>query len=107
MVALSLVSSVAPSAETEVNGNPSGKSPGEFPGRPIDLWAMERVLRDQWPAFCRAHFRNTTDCAAAMQVDERTARAWWEGVSVPRSAVMLCAVARYPEQIAAIIRRAA
>ena len=81
-----------------------GKSSGVFPGGlPCDPWAFYRTFRDQWPAFLKAHFRNSAHVAAFFSVDDRTARGWLEGVTAPRGQVVAYAMAAMPDQAAALI----
>lgn len=74
----------------------SGECSGKFSGRPFDVWAVKRVLPDQWRALLRSYFRNHIEVAYAFSVDEKTARNWWEGVGCPRSEIALAAIRNIP-----------
>jgi hypothetical protein len=102
--ALSGSSSAPVVSLTKVNAVVPGKSSGEIPAaRPCDPWAFYRTFRDQWPAFLKAHFRNSAHIAAFFQVDDKTARDWLGGVSQPRGPVVAYAVATMPAETAAMV----
>ncbi len=76
-----------------------GVSTGQFPGVPVDLDRLRRVLPDRWSAFLRAHFRDRIHVAFIFGVDERTARNWWDGVGSPRAEVVLLTISQCPDAL--------
>lgn len=64
--------------------------------------AFRRVFRDQWAGFLRAHFHNPLHVAVFFDVNEATARKWWEHVNEPSGWVVAHAVATIPGAAAAL-----
>ncbi|MBK8772914.1 MAG: hypothetical protein IPM06_21125 [Rhizobiales bacterium] len=65
-------------------------------GRPCDPQAFRRVYPDRWREFLRRNFRNPLHAAVFFDVDERTARHWWEGSTAPQAWVIAFAVRAIP-----------
>jgi hypothetical protein len=58
--------------------------------------AYRRMFRDRWGAFLRAHFHNALHVAVFFDVDEATARKWWNYVNEPSGWVVSYARAMIP-----------
>ena len=94
---------------------PAPVSPGACDGqfladlgaRPVNLHAMRCRFPALWSAFVRGNFRDTIHAAYVFGVDERTARAWWEGRSSPAAPVLAAIEDRHPGTILAVLRAAA
>ena len=94
---------------------PAPVSPGVCPGqfladigaRPVNLHAMRCLFPALWSAFVRANFTSTVHAAYVFGVDERTARAWWEGTTSPSAPVLAAIEDRRPGTILAMLRAAA
>lgn len=75
-------------------------SPGEFSGllagRACDPRAFRRAYPDRWMNFMRAHFCNALHAAVFFDVDEKTARLWWEGVNSPQGWAVEFAIRSIP-----------
>lgn len=83
-------------------------SPGAFaedaPGKLSDLLAGRRcdprrfraMYPDRWSSFVRAHFQSPLHAAVFFDVDEKTARHWWEGTNTPQGWVVDFAVQFIP-----------
>ena len=65
------------------SGECAGAIPGKLFRRVFDPYHKRQNFPDQWAAWCRDNFRNSTQLGAAFGVDERTARNWMQGVSGP------------------------
>lgn len=91
-------------------------SPGDAPGKRAGIWsehlaagrafdphALRRAFPDRWMAFLHAHFRSTLEVALFFDVNERTARKWWEGVGGCQGAPVAMAAAAHPEGFRTII----
>ena len=76
------------------------RSPGGFPGmlagRPCDPRRFRALYPDRWMTFLHAHFWNHTHVAVFFDVDERTARLWWEGTNAPQGWAVDFAVQSIP-----------
>jgi len=57
-------------------------------GRPCDPRRFRAVYPDRWMAFIRAHFASPVHVAVFFDVDEKTARLWWEGTNAPQGWVV-------------------
>lgn len=57
--------------------------------------AIEYPIR--WKIYCREHYDYHTDLIPVFQIDEKTARNWWDGKGSPRSDKTSIAVNRHPE----------
>lgn len=76
---------------------------GKSSGARFDPHAYRRAFPDRWMAFLRAHHRDTTEVAFFYGVTDRAARDWWEGVTMPKGAVVAMAAASEPAGFARII----
>jgi len=56
---------------------------GLLAGRAADPLAYRRVFRERWGAFLRANFHNPLHVAVFFDVDEATARKWWNFLNEP------------------------
>lgn len=65
-------------------------------GRRADPMAYRRVFRDRWGAFLRAYFHNPLHVAVFFNVDEATARKWWNYINEPSGWVVAYARATIP-----------
>jgi hypothetical protein len=74
-----------------------GKLADLLAGRPCDPLAYRRVFPGRWTAFLRGHFLSPLHAAVFFDVDERTARHWWEGSSAPQAWVISFAIASIPD----------
>ena len=88
-------------------GNGAGPLSGLLSGRPCDPLAFRRLYPDRWSAFLRAQFRSPLEVAVFFDVNEKTARQWWEGVTGPQGWASAYAVAAIPGAAADLLRRAA
>lgn len=75
-------------------------------GRPFDMHALRRAFPARWGEFVRRHFRNVTDVAVFFDVEDRTARYWWEGRHAPAAPFVLRAVTAFPHAAAFLARAA-
>lgn len=75
------------------------KSPGTFSGMPADLHRMRVIFPDRWSAFLRNHFRNARHVQFFFDVDDRTARNWWHGVTGPSAFAVVAAASVNPAVI--------
>lgn len=50
----------------------------------------------RWMGFLRAHFSGHMHAAVFFDVDEKTARLWWEGVNTPQGWVVDFAIQSIP-----------
>lgn len=64
-------------------GKSSGDLAGLLSGRRADPMAYRRVFRDRWGGFLRANFRSPLHVAVFFDVDEATARKWWNHINEP------------------------
>lgn len=83
----------APSVPAKVNAPAPAMSAGTFPARRADLDGFRRRFPHMWSDFLHRHFRNSVEVAVFFSCDDRTARAWLDGVNAPRAEVALYAVA--------------
>ena len=65
-------------------------------GRPCDPRRFRALYPDRWSAFLRAHFQNHMHVAVCFDVEEKTARLWWEGVTGPKGWVVDYAIRALP-----------
>lgn len=77
--------------------------PGILSGRPIDLDGMRRRLPSRWSAFIRAHFRTSTEVGYFFNVDEKTARNWFNGTNEPRLSAFTALMTRCPQPARIVI----
>lgn len=66
------------------SGFTTGGNTGVLSGRPVDPMAYRRVFRDRWATFLRSHFQSTAHVAVFFDIDEKTARQWWNYVTEPK-----------------------
>jgi hypothetical protein len=57
---------------------------GILSGRRVDLDGMRRKTPGRWSEFIRAHFADPVAVAYFFNVDEKSARNWWNGRNEPR-----------------------
>ena len=57
---------------------------GILSGRRVDLDGMRRRTPGRWSEFIRAHFADPVAVAYFFNVDEKSARNWWNGRNEPR-----------------------
>jgi hypothetical protein len=76
---------------------------GILAGRPIDLDGMRRRLPGLWSSFIRAHFRSSTEVGYFFQVDEKTARNWFNGTNEPRLSAFAALMKRCPQSARTVI----
>ena len=100
-------STLAESDTVQPSVSPGASAPGEYAGRPFDLWHRRKVLPDDWSRFLRAHFRSSTHVQHVFGCDERTARRWWNANVAPRAEVVLAVIEHMPAAAAQLIGRAA
>ena len=89
---------------------PAGMSSGECSAafaRPVNPHKLRCLFPDRWAGFLRAHFRDPVEVAFTFDVDEKTARNWWHGVTAPRGAAVAQAFAMQPAAAQAMLARAA
>ena len=76
------------------------QSPGNLSdllaGRSCDPRRFRALYPDRWSAFLRAHFQNHMHVAVFFDVEEKTARLWWEGVTGPKGWVVDYAIRALP-----------
>ncbi|MFE3839532.1 hypothetical protein [Pseudogemmobacter sonorensis] len=81
-------------------GNGREKKPGNLAdllaGRPCDPRAFRRAYPDRWCEFLHRNFRSPLHTAVFFEVDERTARHWWEGYTGPQAWAMAFAISSVP-----------
>ena len=65
-------------------------------GRAVDLHRYRALFPQRWSAFLRAHFRDPVHAAYFFNVDEKTARNWFEGVTGPQGWAVARAIAAVP-----------
>ena len=65
------------------------------------------VLRDRWAALLKAHFRDSVQIAYFFDVDEKTARNWLAGVTLPSGPASLWAIKAMPGAAAILLDEAA
>ena len=65
------------------SGDGVGVVSGVLSGRRADPMAYRRLFRDRWGAFLRGNFHNHLHVAVFFNVDEKTARQWWNDVNQP------------------------
>jgi hypothetical protein len=65
----------------ELSGALSGVPSAAMPADPL---AYRRVFRDRWTDFLRGHFHSHLHVAVFFNVDEKTARQWWNHVNQPQ-----------------------
>ena len=65
------------------------------------------MFPDRWAEFLRAHFRDHIAVAYTFDVDEKTARNWWNGVTGPRGAAVAQAFAMQPKAAAVMLAKVA
>lgn len=75
--------------ETTIPANTSnGDLSGNF-SRRFDMDGMRRQTPQRWMQFLRAHFPDHLTVAVVFDVDEKTARNWWNGKHEPRLSAFL------------------
>lgn len=81
-------------------GKDQGDGPGNLAdllaGRPCDPRAFRRAYPDRWHDFLHRNFRSPLHVAVFFEVDERTARHWWEGYTGPQAWAMAFAISAVP-----------
>ena len=78
------ISSPCPNAGTGGGGVSSGLQGGALSGVRADPMAYRRLFRDRWTDFLRANFHNHLHVAVFFNVDEKTARQWWNYITEPK-----------------------
>lgn len=53
-------------------------------GRPCDPRQFRAQFPQRWMRFLRAHFQSHLHAAVFFDVEEKTARLWWEGCNAPQ-----------------------
>ena len=71
-------------AATAGGGVSSGFGADYSSGVRADPMAYRRIFRDRWTDFLRAHFQSHLHVAVFFNVDEKTARQWWNYVTEPK-----------------------
>lgn len=76
--------------------DPPGNLSGLLAGRRCDHRRFRALYPDRWSSFIRAHFQSSLHVAVFFDVDEKTARHWWEGTNTPQGWVVDFAVQNIP-----------
>lgn len=88
------------SAASPVSPEPASVSPGSLAGllagRRCDPQAFRRLYPGRWSAFIRSQFKSALHVAVFFDVDEKTARLWWEGTNAPQGWVVEYAIQSIP-----------
>lgn len=85
----------------------SGQSPvdlsGIISGRRFDMDGMRRQAPVRWMQFLRAHFDSPRTVSAMFDVDDRTARNWWNGKHEPRLSAFLALASQVRPKARALV----
>lgn len=89
------------------SGNGVPDLAGLLSGRRADPMAYRRLFRDRWGQFLRSQFHNPLHVAVFFNVDEATARKWWNHINEPSGWVVAFARETIPGAAEALLERAA
>lgn len=76
-----------------------GQSSGTFSGSRIDLHRLRIVFPDRWSDFLKGHFRDVRHVGFFFDVDDKTARNWWAGVTGPSASAVVAVASVHPAVI--------